>query len=241
MDEIWFGNNIPSGISVLIDVDGGVEVLPSGTPCNNSSCIYFNNSIYCFWGKRGIHSTQSSRFDLDLNRWIKLTPMPKLDYRCSSIIFNGNILISGYWNRNLWLYSIDIDSFSTIPYEFKEDKRKILINAERLYLIECPGSIYESEVGSYSNWKWVGKSTIGNKCIVHIIKEEYTFRKFNNPHHDDNSNAFYNSISLNSCQYSSLSLSFPRLLLLSNVWFVYDTISWSTSLVKNKLNISVIE
>ncbi|CAG9322838.1 unnamed protein product [Blepharisma stoltei] len=91
--------------------------------------------------------------------------MPKSDYSCSSIIFNGNILISGDYSEYLWLYSIDIDSFSTIPYEFKYNDRKILINAERLYLIECPGyliecrgSIYESEIGSYSNWRRIAES-----------------------------------------------------------------------------------
>ncbi|CAG9322837.1 unnamed protein product [Blepharisma stoltei] len=62
-----FGNNKHSGIAVLIDVDGGVEVLPSGTPCSGSSCIYFNNSIYCFGGRdeNDYAFTLSIRFDLD--------------------------------------------------------------------------------------------------------------------------------------------------------------------------------
>ncbi|CAG9317527.1 unnamed protein product [Blepharisma stoltei] len=40
-----FGSCWQTGITVLIDTNGGVEVLPSGTPCQNSSCIYFNNSV----------------------------------------------------------------------------------------------------------------------------------------------------------------------------------------------------
>ncbi|CAG9322363.1 unnamed protein product [Blepharisma stoltei] len=160
-----FGNYYRhSGITVLIDVNGGFEVLPSGTPCGYSSCIYFNSSVYCFGGENGIVLNLSSRFDLDQNRWIQLPPMPKADYQCNSIIFNGNILISGYENRNLLLYSIEIDSFSTIPLELARERRKILINAERLYLIECClGSIYESEVGIYSNWRRIGKSKIN--CV----------------------------------------------------------------------------
>ncbi|CAG9311985.1 unnamed protein product [Blepharisma stoltei] len=154
-----YSNNLHSGISVLIDVNGGVEVLPSGTPWEWSSCIYFNNSVYCFGGNDEDYLPQSSKFDLDQNRWIQLTTMPKADYYWYSIIFNGNILIAGYEDANLLLYSIDIDSFSIIPYEFEEEKIKILINAERLYLIECDnGSIYKSEIGSYSNWRWIGKS-----------------------------------------------------------------------------------
>ncbi|CAG9330134.1 unnamed protein product [Blepharisma stoltei] len=186
-----FGNFIHSGITVLIDANGGVEVLLSGTPCAWSSCIYFNKSVYCFGGysNRSL-CTLSSRFDLDQNRWIKLTPMPKADAQCNSIIFNGNILISGLRNKNLLLYSIDIDSFSTIPYEFAKGKRKILINAGRLYLIECEeGVIYESEIGSYTNWRpaeW--RSTINfytsqvycsyNEGFIYIGMEGSDYFKF---------------------------------------------------------------
>ncbi|CAG9317871.1 unnamed protein product [Blepharisma stoltei] len=143
---------------MLIGVNGGVEMLLSGTPSQNSSCIYFSNSVYCFGGSNQMTSSLSMRFDLDQNRWIQLTPMPEDDSECNMIIFNGNILISGRYNRNLLLYSIDIDSFSTIPYEFEWDKKKILVNAERLYLIECCGWIYESEIGSYLNWRRIRKS-----------------------------------------------------------------------------------
>ncbi|CAG9317523.1 unnamed protein product [Blepharisma stoltei] len=102
--------------------------------------------------------------------------MPIDDYKCNSVIFNGNILISGYRNRNLLLYSVDNDSFSTIPCEFEKNKSKILINAERLYLIECEeGSFYESEVGSYSNWRRIGKSVMDYDpekvyCSYKVIK-----------------------------------------------------------------------
>ncbi|CAG9335168.1 unnamed protein product [Blepharisma stoltei] len=82
-------------------------------------------------------------------------------------MFNGNILISGKWYGNLLLYSIDVNSFSTIPYEFIEGRRKILINASRVYLIECDknGKMYESEVGSCMNWRPIGKTTKINYIV----------------------------------------------------------------------------
>ncbi|CAG9330665.1 unnamed protein product [Blepharisma stoltei] len=157
-----YGKGYPvSGTTVLIDANGVFEVLPSGTPCSISSCIYFDNSVYCFGGKNKIDLTLSCRFDLDQNRWIQLIPMPQADCYFSSIIFKRNILISGYDSRHLLLYSIDIDSFSTVPYKFEDKKKKILINAERLYLIECDkGSIYESEIGSYVNWRRIAYSKL---------------------------------------------------------------------------------
>ncbi|CAG9317872.1 unnamed protein product [Blepharisma stoltei] len=158
-----FGNDGSSGTVMLIGENGGVEVLLSGTPSYDSPCIYFKNSVYCFGGSNQMISSLSMRFDLDQNRWIKLTPMPEADSKCNMIIFNGNILISGRYNKYLLLYSIDIDSFSTIPYWFEGDKKKILVGAERVYLIECSGWIYESEIGSAMNWGRIGKSKINRE------------------------------------------------------------------------------
>ncbi|CAG9317909.1 unnamed protein product [Blepharisma stoltei] len=182
------GNDENSAVAMLIGVNGGVEMLPLGTSCKVSSCIYFSNSVYCFGGFTRPYWSLSIRFDLDQNRWIKLSPMPKADSKCNSIIFNRNILISGWNNRNLLLYSIDIDSFSTIPYEFEERTRKILINAERLYLIESPGWIYESEIGSYLNWRRIRKSIINsdssqvycvyNKGGIYISSIHPSFREY---------------------------------------------------------------
>jgi len=88
--------------------------------------------------------------------------MPQADSKCKSVIVNGNILISGYENRNLWLYSINLDSFTTIPYEFGRNKGKVLINAEeRLYLIEFSddgGFIYESEAASLYSWRRIANT-----------------------------------------------------------------------------------
>ncbi|CAG9334790.1 unnamed protein product [Blepharisma stoltei] len=88
--------------------------------------------------------------------------MPNADYYCNCIIFDKNILISGAMNRNLLFYSVYLNSFSSIPYEFAEYSRKILINAEiRLYLIESKnGSIYESKIGIYTDWTRTADSTL---------------------------------------------------------------------------------
>ncbi|CAG9326497.1 unnamed protein product [Blepharisma stoltei] len=72
-----------------------------------------------------------------------------------------NILISGSKNRNILRYSIENDSFTKIPFQFAPGRRKILLNAGRLYLIECDnGMVYESEDGDETAWKQVGRSII---------------------------------------------------------------------------------
>ncbi|CAG9330667.1 unnamed protein product [Blepharisma stoltei] len=88
--------------------------------------------------------------------------MPHPDWYCNSVVFNWNILISARINRNLFFYSIYIDSFSIIPYEFEEYKTKILVKVdERLHLIECPdGLIYESEIAGFTFWKPIADSII---------------------------------------------------------------------------------
>ncbi|CAG9316253.1 unnamed protein product [Blepharisma stoltei] len=157
-----FGNGSCSGISLIIDENSRVRQLPSGTQCYSSSTIYFDHNIYCFGGYNecGEALTLSERFDLNENRWIKLSPLPQHDYWCHSIIFNRNILISGWNNKNVLIYSIDIESFSTIPYDFEAYKIKILINSERMYLTEINGSVYESEVSNEFVWRRISKSII---------------------------------------------------------------------------------
>ncbi|CAG9334159.1 unnamed protein product [Blepharisma stoltei] len=161
------GNNAypASGITLKIDSHYNIRLLPSGTPCGYSSAIYFNRSVYCFGGsKYNVPLNLSSRFDFDQNRWIKLIPMPLTDFICNIVIFKGNIIISRYKNRNLLKYSIDIDSFSSIPYEFAKKTRKKLIEIEgRLYLIGYFNKkIYESEIWDEYTWKKIGTSKIPN-------------------------------------------------------------------------------
>ncbi|CAG9332770.1 unnamed protein product [Blepharisma stoltei] len=157
-----FGDYPPSGVTFIIDENLRIQRLPSGTPCFYSSAIYFNKSVYCFGGidNENALSALSCRFDFNRNQWISLTPIPEADYKCSSIVFKGNIIISGFENENIWRYSIDSNSFATIPSEFGKSKRKILINSERLYLIECEGFIYESEVGDEYTWNQITSSII---------------------------------------------------------------------------------
>ncbi|CAG9319509.1 unnamed protein product [Blepharisma stoltei] len=125
--------------------------------------IYFNKNVYCFggYGEKNVAFPISMRFDLDKNLWFNIAPMPKADAICHSAIFNENILISGHVNKNILLYSVDLDSFSIIPYDFSECKTKIIINADRLYLIEDrKGHIYESEVGNEYAWNKIANSII---------------------------------------------------------------------------------
>ncbi|CAG9325279.1 unnamed protein product [Blepharisma stoltei] len=155
-----FGNSQHSGVSLIIDENYKVRELPSGTPCVNSSAIYFNNSVYCFGGNYNYEDlTLSERFDLNENRWIKLEPLPEADENCTSVIFNGNIVISGF-NENLLRYSIGNNTFAAIPYDFEAYVGKILISTERLYLIEYGGSIYESELSNETVWRRIGDSII---------------------------------------------------------------------------------
>ncbi|CAG9334778.1 unnamed protein product [Blepharisma stoltei] len=165
--KLFCYGNIPSsnsGITLTIDKNFEIHQLPSGPPCGLSSGIYFSNSIYCFGGfnQSDPNFIISWRFDLNENRWIKLMPMPKADNLCAGVVFNRNILISGFHEKNLLLYSIDIDSFSRIPYKFSEFDLKILIKDERrLYLIGRK-LIYESDIESYTAWSQIGYSRVIN-------------------------------------------------------------------------------
>ncbi|CAG9336169.1 unnamed protein product [Blepharisma stoltei] len=90
----------------------------------------------------------------------ELIQMQQADCTCHSVLLNRKILVSGYENNRIFLYSIDTDSYSNIPYCFEYHVPKILINAEnRLYLIELElGLIYERWIEDEYNWKQIAKS-----------------------------------------------------------------------------------
>ncbi|CAG9312345.1 unnamed protein product [Blepharisma stoltei] len=165
-----YGKYPGSGVSLIIDEDYRVRELPSGRRCSRSSAIYFNNSVYCFGGNNGGSLPLSERFDLNESRWIKLMPLPQGDDGCTSVIFNGNIVISGWKNKNLLRYSIGGNTFATVPYDFQAKTSKILISTEMLYLIECgdDGSIYESELSNDTAWRRIGDSIIGGFVQVYL-------------------------------------------------------------------------
>ncbi|CAG9329871.1 unnamed protein product [Blepharisma stoltei] len=74
------------------------------------------------------------------------------------------IVISGYLNKNLFRYAVyGPEVFWIVPYDFQANRHKILISADRLYLIECGGSIYESDM---SNWKLNSKWEIWSSLFV---------------------------------------------------------------------------
>ncbi|CAG9321995.1 unnamed protein product [Blepharisma stoltei] len=153
---------------VIIDKNYEFRVLPAGDP-NFEIAIYFDRNVYCF-GPENDFGGRCSRFDMDLYCWRKINPTVGEDSRYHGVLFNGNIVISGYWYRNLKLYAVGIDSWSNIDYKFGNAKIKTMINAndERLYVIETRGSIYESEFGNEYSWQRLAKSIItGNyNCIT---------------------------------------------------------------------------
>ncbi|CAG9328382.1 unnamed protein product [Blepharisma stoltei] len=102
---------------------------------------------------------------MEKNIWAELKPMPWSDDSCHAVMYNGGIFISGYEKQNLLRYSIDTETLRVIPFQFGEKKRKILINLDRLYVIESfNGFIYESQIGDEFMWKKIGRSILGRFC-----------------------------------------------------------------------------
>ncbi|CAG9319152.1 unnamed protein product [Blepharisma stoltei] len=157
-----FGSYPPSNISLTIDEHYKFRILPPGKTCSWSSAVFFKGSVYCFGGlSNGKFLNLSEKFDLRKNKWIGLKPLPEIDYKCHSIVFNDEILISGYNSEKLLRYNIKSNTFGKkIPYKFTPNMRKILINGERLYLIECRGKIYESDIWNEKVWRKVGQLPI---------------------------------------------------------------------------------
>ncbi|CAG9331325.1 unnamed protein product [Blepharisma stoltei] len=161
-DLFCYGKDPSSGISLIIDKNCKIQMLPPGTPCAFSSAVYFEKRIYCFGGLRYGPLTLAEWFDLEKQKWISLKSIPDADLNCHCIVYNGEILIAGSINANILRYSINYDKYTKIHFKFEQRKRKILINLDRLYLIEFGGFVYESEIANPNKWNQIGMSRISN-------------------------------------------------------------------------------
>ncbi|CAG9320435.1 unnamed protein product [Blepharisma stoltei] len=161
-----FGNHDPSsGFACIIDMKQlkVKKTLPPGAPCNSVAAVYYKNSVYIFGGFDGSKSTTlANRFDLSLNKWNKLAPLPMESFNCSCIEFNECILVSGYYHTKVYKYDLTQNNYSELSEAVVDgDNHKILAVANsRAYIVENYGFILESDEMNEMVWRKIGKSTL---------------------------------------------------------------------------------
>ncbi|CAG9332345.1 unnamed protein product [Blepharisma stoltei] len=108
--------------------------------------VYFENNIFVFGGYAAFSLSRTARkYDLKLNKWEVLVPLPKPASSCSCLVNKQKILLSGRDNTSLYQYDIIINSYSVILNGLSKNNKLLFRSDSKVYIIEGYGGIYESE------------------------------------------------------------------------------------------------
>mmetsp|Transcript_24918 Transcript_24918/g.24594 ORF Transcript_24918/g.24594 Transcript_24918/m.24594 type:complete len:127 (-) Transcript_24918:41-421(-) len=91
--------------------------------------------------------------------------MPDASHLVTTLVYNCQILLSGYHHGKLYSYDINYDAYLEI-LNLKPDVCRMLCKGnDKAYLIEWTGQIYECE-GNVSMWKVVGEALPSMGCPI---------------------------------------------------------------------------
>ncbi|CAG9310790.1 unnamed protein product [Blepharisma stoltei] len=156
-----YGNSFFSGISCIIDLETFTvkKLLPYGSPSWCCGAVYYKNCVYFFggWDKQN-YMLFAEKFDLAGNRWLKSPKLPEASSGCSCVLFQECIYICGFFHSKVYKYDLEIESYSNINFPVLCSKMsKLLFSGNsRLYLIQEPGILFESDYGSEYAWSKIG-------------------------------------------------------------------------------------
>ncbi|CAG9320619.1 unnamed protein product [Blepharisma stoltei] len=154
-----------SGTSCIIDLTNFTikKVLSPGPRIRYSGGAYLNHAVYTFGGYDGHHlKSTAKRYDLTKNRWFNIPDLPKASDYCSCVVFKGKILLSGVSHKIVYKFDTEIESYSEIrvkPLEWRKEKN-LFIGNSRVYIIQWPPAVFESNTDDEYNWSYIGKVAV---------------------------------------------------------------------------------
>ncbi|CAG9318919.1 unnamed protein product [Blepharisma stoltei] len=164
-----------TGRTFYLTDDQQIIDLPDGKPACDLAIIYHKDFVYALGGN---NDKVSAKFNLELNKWEYLWPLPEGDYRESIITgYKNYILITARYLDKVIRYSIKNDYYADIQnLTLKGDAIKLLISSDdKVFVIELCGNIYQNINQSLKKWERVGRNDVLNCSIP-----TYTVRFRNN-------------------------------------------------------------
>ncbi|CAG9335831.1 unnamed protein product [Blepharisma stoltei] len=161
-----FGNWNPCrGTAYIIYPDSRIKQLEDGAPCCYSGAVYYKKAVYVFGGCSGNYLTLAEKYNFTTEKWEKLSPMPDASHLVTTLVYNCQILLSGYHHSKLYSYDINYDTYLEV-LDLKPDVCRMLCKGnDKAYLIEWTGQIYECEY-NISSWRVVGEALPSMGCPI---------------------------------------------------------------------------
>ena len=114
-------NKMKTGLTAMENRFEGMESASSdqATPADPSSDVKDAKrpNEYAYFVAGGYNSNSVEIFDKTTNSWIKLQPMPKYRFNASSVVYNGEVLVTGgLWQGQHVLTSMEQFSLKANPF-----------------------------------------------------------------------------------------------------------------------------
>ncbi|CAG9334993.1 unnamed protein product [Blepharisma stoltei] len=157
-----------TGKTFIVDSDKNITLMSPGSQTHLIGLAYFKKYIYALGGDPEV----SNKFNLEENIWEACPPLPKGDFRNSSLIaYKDHILVAGKYLDKLVSFDINEDNYLVISnLNLEIDKNKVLFTENnRIYIIEIKGKIYESEMNNFMTWKCIGENNILDSDIQSYV------------------------------------------------------------------------
>lgn len=133
-----------------------------GNPVYLPGIIYVDKCVYSFGGLlvNEKPSTAASKYDLPLDNWKDLKPMPKKSSKVSCFYFNNKIYLSGFHHSKVYYYSDDSFDYTAV-LDVKVDMNKIITGTtDVIYVIESNASVFQSNCGTLRSFTVVSTANI---------------------------------------------------------------------------------
>ncbi|CAG9334248.1 unnamed protein product [Blepharisma stoltei] len=140
----------------------------------------FDKSIW-FTTKFYLHKMR-----MKTRKWSRLSEIPCKNYQYSLLGFFKKIILVSAENCEMIEYDIFTRSFSVLPLELAIGYKLLQKNQNKLYLINLPGNIYESQIADSYSWNIICTNSIEyystesivkakNKGVLYFIKQDAVY------------------------------------------------------------------
>ena len=135
-------NKVASGKSYVITNNDTLIELKGFCAKIDHSCYVYEDIVYVFGGDNKIFQ----KYSRITNEWRKICDTPEVLGYSSACFLNKTMLISGYTRKDLYLYTIEKNSFSKFSAPtLKNNASKLLLVDKILYCV-CEDAVHKSNI-----------------------------------------------------------------------------------------------
>ncbi|CAG9311024.1 unnamed protein product [Blepharisma stoltei] len=166
-------NSLTSTYTFIIDKNKNIKQVANSKVSRYLYPIYFDGFVYALGGQNNL----AQRFCLKSNTWEDCAPLPTglSFHQTAAILFNEEILLTGYYLTKMIKYSPKNNNYSDIVgLNLTQSVYKILFKGDKkAFILQTSGNIFESEENNVNKWNLIGNNNIPSNYAPTTYVIEY--------------------------------------------------------------------